>query len=199
MPVGLRGQPALQFAGPGQLRQLFLQAFRTVAGCGKTTKLKFRKAPPDHHATSATFCPAEGRGINPGAVLRRGGGLQFIQHGRLEPVGQIPWPSSLPRNSSTAWRAAMTTMTVCKSAVVCGSTWIIHTICATGSGDNFSNCNSTIASVSSKLLRGSSMTRRKTFSGGSHATFNRGCHKERHDLATRLNGNGSPARPRVRG
>ena len=29
------------------------------------------------------------------------------------------------------------------------------------------------------------MTRRKTFSGGSHATFNRGCHNELHDLAIR--------------
>ena len=89
----------------------------------------------------------------------------------------------------------MTTMTVCKSAAVCGNTWIIQTICATGSGDSFSNCNSTIASVSSKLLRGSSMTRRNTFSGGNHATFNRGCHRERHDLATRLKGNDSPGAP----
>jgi hypothetical protein len=36
------------------------------------------------------------------------------------------------------------------------------------------------------------MTRKKTLSDGSHATFNFGCHKERHDLATTLKGSDSP-------
>jgi len=38
------------------------------------------------------------------------------------------------------------------------------------------------------------MTRRKTFSGGSQATFNRGCHNELHDFAINLGGNGSSKR-----
>jgi hypothetical protein len=62
----------------------------------------------------------------------------------------------------------------------------------TGIGESFSNCNSTIASVSPKPLLGNSMTRRKTFSGGSHATFSFGCHNERHVLAMTLNGSDSP-------
>src|SRR5277367_3854044 len=87
----------------------------------------------------------------------------------------------------------MTTMTVCKfSAADCGSNCSVQTICATGMGDNFSNCNSTIASVSPKLLFGSSMTRKKTFSGGSHATFSLGCHSEVHDFATGPDGKVTP-------
>ncbi len=36
------------------------------------------------------------------------------------------------------------------------------------------------------------MTRRKTFSGGSQATFNFGCQSELHDFATSRDGSGSP-------
>src|SRR5271154_2991124 len=86
----------------------------------------------------------------------------------------------------------MTTMTVCKfSDGDCGKIWSVQTTCVTGTGDSFSSCNSTIASVSPKLLLGSSTTRRKIFSGGSHATFSFGCHKDVHDFAT-LAGNGWP-------
>ena len=92
----------------------------------------------------------------------------------------------------------MTTMTVCKLSATaslpagCGRTCSVQTICVTGIGDSFSSCNSTIASVSSKLLLGSSMTRRKTFSGGSHATFNLGCHNELQDFATNRAGSDGP-------
>src|SRR5471030_1911867 len=87
----------------------------------------------------------------------------------------------------------MTTMTVWMfSAGACGKSWSVQTICAIGIGDNFSNCNSTIASVSPKLLLGSSTTRRKTFSGGSQATFNLGCQSEAHDLATGPDGRAAP-------
>src|SRR5581483_3424327 len=68
-----------------------------------------------------------------------------------------------------------------------------QTICPTGIGESFSNCNSTIERVSSKLLFGNSMTRRKTFSGGSHATFNFGCQSEFHDFATKRDGSGAPS------
>ncbi len=87
----------------------------------------------------------------------------------------------------------MTTMTVCKlsggaspfgGAVCVPTTCIVQTICVTGSGESFSNCNSTIASVSSKLLAGSSTTRRKTLSGGSQATFSFGCQSDAQFLAT---------------
>ena len=87
----------------------------------------------------------------------------------------------------------MTTTTVCKfSAGGCGKTWSVQTICVTGTGESFSNCSSTIASVSPKLLAGSSTTRRKTFSGGSHATFSFGFHKDVQDFVTSFGGNGCP-------
>ena len=50
-----------------------------------------------------------------------------------------------------------------------------------------------MASVSSKVLLGSSMTRRKTLSGGSHATFNFGCHNELQDFATNRAGSDAAA------
>src|SRR5882724_7251262 len=87
-------------------------------------------------------------------------------------------------------------MTVCKfSDGDCGRICSVQTICVTGIGDNFSNCNSTIESVSSKLLLGSSTTRRKTFSSGSHATFNLGCQSEVHDFAANFPGSGRPGAP----
>jgi len=77
-------------------------------------------------------------------------------------------------------------------AVCVPMTCIVQTICVTGSGESFSNCNSTIENVSSRLLAGSSTTRRKTLSAGNHATFNFGCHSEAQVLATNFGGNGSP-------
>src|SRR5471030_72724 len=82
-------------------------------------------------------------------------------------------------------------MTVCKfSAEACEKICRVQTICVTGIGESFSNCNSTIESVSSKLLLGSSTTRRKTFSSGSHATFSFGCQSEVQDFATYFPGSG---------
>ena len=79
-----------------------------------------------------------------------------------------------------------------RTAAGAGRMCRLQTIWVTGIGESFSSCNSTIACVSSKELLGSSMTRRKTCSGGSHATFSRGCQSELHDLATHRDGSDSP-------
>ncbi len=71
---------------------------------------------------------------------------------------------------------------------------MVQTAWVTGMGESFSNCNSTIARVSSGLLGGKWATRMKTFSGGSQATFNLFRQSELQLLPTIMAGNGSPVR-----
>src|ERR1051326_5921804 len=69
-----------------------------------------------------------------------------------------------------------------------------QTICATGMGESFSSCNSTMESVSLKSLSGNWATRRKTCSGGSHATLSLRCQSVRQSLLISRAGNGSPVK-----
>ena len=91
-------------------------------------------------------------------------------------------------------RATIMTITVCWLASTCGRTWRLQTICVTGSGESFSNCNSTIATVSSKSLRGNRATRRKTCSEGSQAMFSLRCHRFLQSLVMILAGKDSAPR-----
>ena len=141
MPFRLRRQPAFQFAGPARVAPVGLSnsAARSPVG-GKMTKLKFRNAPPHHHATSAAFCPPSAARINPRAVFRRGRGFQLVQHRRLR-AGRPdnPAPSSLPRNSSTDAAGGNDDddgLQIVRRRLR-QNVQIVQTICVTGSGEVF--------------------------------------------------------------
>src|SRR5688572_21406755 len=88
----------------------------------------------------------------------------------------------------------MITTTVCIAGSLCGKSSKPQTICATGRGESFSSCRSTIARVSSKSLFGRWTTRRNARLAGSHATLSLGWRRVCQSLSISFSGSGSVGR-----
>src|SRR6266567_945546 len=86
------------------------------------------------------------------------------------------------------------TIAVCISPADWGSNSKPHTTCATGQGESFSICSSTIACVSAASLLGNWITRKKTLSEASQAMFSFGRNSVCQSLPTILAGSGSVGR-----
>src|SRR5713226_1326491 len=86
------------------------------------------------------------------------------------------------------------TIAVCISPADWGSNSKPHTTCATGQGESFSICSSTIDCVSAASLLGNWTTRKKTLSEASQAMFNFGRNSVCQSLPTILAGSGSVGR-----
>ena len=173
MPPRLAGAASLPLrrpwpAGPAGFSS---SPARSPAG-GSVTKLKLRQAPPNHHATSAAFWPANVSGnsqtLSPWASRLRTGPASALPAGRPE-NRRVPAGPAIPPPPPAATITTTTDLQAFHRAVRLGRALVraqhvhVQTICVTGMGESFSNCNSTIENVSSALAAGSSTTRRKTF------------------------------------